>query len=126
MKIAQNRPSADEYGIRHVLYGTSDFVHRLMNAVLALEDSILAENRLDHEGSRPPVQLQSIDYIRQATEEVALTLSRLAEAVTDHPLDGDVILGPIKLDALRNCIAHSATSTEKPDLPTERNRIELF
>lgn len=123
-KAEKMRPG--DHSFSDILSGTSDFMDLLTQTILELENHILAENGAEGQGEGSTGHLQSIDYIRQAAEEVALTLARMAGAIPHHALDFDVILHPIKLQALRDCIENVDCPHPKADHLFERQTIELF
>jgi len=126
MNAMAERMKQDDHSFSDILSGTSDFVNLLTQTILDLENHILAEKGAAGQDKGSAGHLQSIDYIRQATEEVALTLARMAEAIPHHALDRDVILRPIKLQALRDCIDNVDGPHPKSDRLFERQTIELF
>jgi hypothetical protein len=126
MNAMANRMRPDDHSFSDILSGTSEFMKLLTKTILELENHILAKNGAERPVEGSAEHLQSIDYIRQATEEVALTLARMAVAIPHQTLARDVILHPIKLQELRDCIDYVDGPHPKADRLFERQKIELF
>ena len=76
---------------------------------------------------RIPPSIQQIDLMIQSVSEIQQTLERLAENLSDDALvDPEIVIAPIKLEAVRNIFLGHSHPPGKPQVPREIKAIDLF
>ncbi|PJI84938.1 hypothetical protein BC777_2931 [Yoonia maricola] len=116
-----------QLGLAQTLRQTGRSVMQLGEIVLDLEHQILDDYRQVPQAAGRVQNLQALDFLKQATDEIAALLDRLADATPEGLTVGRAnISDPMKLQDLRDAICQTETLTKQQDRQKSHEEIELF
>ena len=100
---------------------------QLGHIILELERGLLDGGDTDDTAFKRTQSLQSLDFLKQATDDIAALLKRVADTVPDcESLSQSDVIGPMKLRELREAIGeYDSTDTGTHTLFTGKE-IEIF
>lgn len=116
-----------EIPLREVLQRTGIGLTQLSEKILDLEHAIWgAQTALD-----APLEhgnaLQTLDLLKQATDDLAGLLDRLGNAVPYSLGVSEIdVIAPMKLEALRRIVSSSSNVLQTSDQGTQQEEVELF
>lgn len=106
---------------------TGACVHRLGQAVLELEQQIIDIDATAQVAAKDVTGLQVLDRLKQATDDVAAFLDRLADLVpASTAVDRAALIDPLKLEELRDAIGDGRPPEEQQKIMMSGKAIELF
>ena len=95
----------NEIAVSIILRRTGLCLAHLGTHILNLEQQVLGDRNQTDAGLHHTATLQSFDFLRQATDDIALMLARLADAVPSAPKVSRVdVIGSMTLQELRDAI----------------------
>ncbi len=116
-----------QLGLADTLRQSGSCLGQLAHTLLELEDCVLAAADPSSSTAAETRTLQSLDYIKQATDDIAGLLLRLAESVPDTAtVSRNAVIEPMKLQALRRRIAQDISGEKIDRTLFEGKEIELF
>jgi hypothetical protein len=116
-----------DVSLRQVLQQTGTCLTQLSEKILDLEHTIW---EVPTPLGEPVVQanaLQALDFMKQATDDLAALLERLGNAVPPAFEVSEIdVINPMKLEILRQIISTNANDVNTADNRTEKQEVELF
>ncbi len=125
---APSQSSDDEHVLlADTLRRTGQCVYGLGQKVLHLERQFLDHHTPIGNLAEATQGLQAIDFLKQATDDIAALLDRLADAMPSSPtMVRAEVFEQMKLQELRDVIGSACPKSEKEGILRSNKEIELF
>lgn len=125
-QLSPNMPRAD-VALPVVLQRTSFCLSQISLRILALEQHVIQGNDQTDHSSVNATALQSFDFIKQATEDIASMLDRLADTVSQNAeVNRAHVLDLMSLQELRDVIGVHGTDDKSNIAFFTGKTVELF
>ncbi|MEJ8561283.1 hypothetical protein QTO30_08640 [Yoonia sp. GPGPB17] len=127
MSDTQNDITQKQLGLARSLRQTGRCVTRMGHAVLDLEHQLLDGATSKPQTNEAMESLQAMDLLKQMADDLSSLLDRLADALPESmTVDQDGILGPMKLQELRDMICGVGDTDSAYQHRVSDKEIELF
>jgi hypothetical protein len=124
MSIQPRNHSHANTPVVQVLRQTGTCLKNLSEKILDLECEIWSAKAVLGEPEFQLTALQSLDFLKQASEDLAALLERVAEAVPLSIVASDLdVIAPMKLEALRRVVGASEVNLSES---VKHEEVELF
>lgn len=110
-----------------VLHQTAGCLEQLTQTILNIEHQLFSDNNPTDPPLTEANALQSLDFLKQATEDIAAMLARLGDAAPQSTeINAMDVLAPMKLQKLRDAIGGQGGDPKTYHTFTTYEEVELF
>lgn len=116
-----------EIPLTQVLQRTGTCLTQLSEKIIDLEHAIWGAQNQRGEPAVQANALQSLDFLKQATDDLAALLDRLGNSVSLSLTVSEFdVVAPIKLEALRKVVGTTESGPKTTDRLSKQQEVELF
>lgn len=116
-----------EVPLSRVLQQTGTCLTQLSGKILAMEHEIWGAQTPIGEPAVQANALQSLDFLKQATDDLAALLERLGDSVPPALSVSEFdVIAPMKLETLRQIVSTNANTLKTSYQRTKHEEVELF
>jgi len=127
MNVSPDNCPKAQIPMAQVLRHAGTCLTQLSEKILDLEHVLWGAHAPLDEHTLPADALQSIDFIKQASDDLAALLDRLGDvaplSLTVSEID---VIAPMKLEALRAVVGAAASRLNTVSQPKEQEGVDLF
>ena len=110
-----------------VVHRTAGCLAQLTQTIISVEHQVLSGNRPADPSLTEANALQALDFLKQATEDIAAMLARLGDAAPQpSEINAIDVLAPMKLQKLRDAIEGKGGGPKPDYIFTTNEEVELF